>query len=89
MQEAGCQLKSEGESRFIVEGSATEHERWDNDSPIRTAAHEGIKPAMGPAIPISSNAVRLGNGPLMRMEAPSVPIKLGKGIKNGGVAYTR
>src|ERR1019366_7460021 len=50
---------------------------WDSDSPISTAAQEGIKPAIGPAIPISNNAVRVGIGPLIRMKAPNVPIKLG------------
>ena len=48
-----------------------------------------MNPAIGPAIPMSKSAAREGIGLLMRMKAPSVPIRLGKGTKNGSVAYTR
>ena len=48
-----------------------------------------MNPAIGPAIPMSKSAAREGIGLLMRMKAPSVPIRLGNGTKNGGVAYTR
>ena len=45
-------------------------------------------PAIGPAIPISNNAVRERIGERIRMTAPMVPIRVGAGMKNGSVAYT-
>ena len=61
----------------------------ESESPYSKAIHAGMNPAIGPAIPISKSAAREGIGLLMRMKAPSVPIRLGNGTKNGGVAYTR
>src|SRR5260221_12382250 len=61
----------------------------ERDRPYNRAAQAGMNPAIGPAIPISKSAAREGIGLLMRMKAPSVPIRLGKGTKNGGVTCTR
>jgi len=47
--------------------------------------HAGMNPAIGPAMPMSKSAARDGIGPLMRMKAPSVPIRLGNGTKYGSV----
>ena len=38
---------------------------------------------------VTNNAARDGIGLLIRMKAPSVPIRLGKGTKYGKVAWTR
>ena len=45
-------------------------------------------PAIGPAIPISKSAARERIGERMRMNAPSVPINVGAGMKKGNVAFT-
>ena len=58
-------------------------------------------PHSGPAMPTSNRTLRLGNGALMRMTAPKVPMKLsgiqanpgpigaqGAGMKNGSVELT-
>jgi hypothetical protein len=45
-------------------------------------------PAIGPAMPMSKSTARERKGDLMRMNAPNVPISVGKGIKNGSVAET-
>jgi len=50
-----------------------------------------IKPARGPAIPISSRTFLSGKGDLILMKAPKVPNMLrggGAGIKYGSVAFT-
>ena len=57
----------------------------DSDKPTSIAMHAGINPAIGPAIPISNNAARDGIGLLIRINAPSIPIRLGNGTKKGGV----
>ena len=61
----------------------------DSLSPIASAGRAKIKPAIGPAIPISKSADRDGIGLLILINAPMVPNRLGKGTKNGSVAFTR
>jgi hypothetical protein len=48
-----------------------------------------MKPAIGPATPMSNSARRSVNGARMRMTAPKVPNSGGPGMKNGRVASMR
>ena len=56
--------------------------------PMNNAGINAMKPAMGPAIPMSNNARRVGNAWRIRITAPSVPAIDGNGMKKGSVAST-
>ena len=56
---------------------------------MNSAGTATTKPAIGPAMPMSNNATLFGMRDLMRMNAPSVPVRTtGAGRKNGRVATT-
>ena len=58
------------------------------DLPV-SAAPDEANPAIGPATPMSSSMARVRMGERIRMNAPSVPNKVGDGRKNGKLASTR
>jgi len=61
VQQAGGKIKGSGNPGSLSSGPANISGR-DNESPTSTAAHDGMKPAIGPAIPISNKAARVGIG---------------------------
>ena len=61
----------------------------DRLRPMINATTAAMKPANGPATPMSNSARRFTIGPRSRMIAPNVPIKYGgPGINNGSDAGT-
>jgi len=61
----------------------------DHCNPMMTAGTATMNPAIGPAAPTSSNALRSMIGDFIRMKAPNVPMMNGiggAGIKCGSVA---
>ncbi len=61
----------------------------DSETPTAIGQINKANPASGPAMPMS-NRMRLDKiAERMRMKAPSVPISVGAGMKNGSVASTR
>ena len=68
----------------LVRDLVSEHEHPGAEGGLGPSSN----PAIGPAIPISNNAARERIGALIRITAPSVPINVGAGMKNGSVART-
>ena len=63
----------------------------DSASPRNSSGTATTNPAIGPAMPISKSAILSGIRDLMRMNAPSVPVRNGMGgtgMKYGRVAST-
>jgi hypothetical protein len=57
---------------------------------MNSAGARKMKPATGPATPISKSARLVGMWERMRMKAPNVPVPgMGDGRKKGSVASTR
>src|SRR3990167_386504 len=72
----------------VPEGSSVATVTSESFNPIIITGIAIIKPARGPAIPISSRTFLLGRGDLILINAPKVPKKVGAGIKYGSVAFT-
>ena len=76
----------------VAARSAAAWQRSIVATPIIAIGIKAIKPAIGPATPISNTALRDGIGESIFMNAPNVPagpIIGGVGIKYGNVASTR
>ena len=71
-------MKSERESRFIF-SAAWMKLRVRQQKPISTAAHEGMKPAIGPAIPISNKCGAGGDGAFNADKSSEGADEAGKG----------
>jgi hypothetical protein len=70
--------------RVLIPGTT-----FDNEIPAAIGHTSSANPASGPAMPIS-NRIRFEKiADRMRMKAPSVPMSVGAGRKNGSVASTR
>ena len=61
----------------------------DIATPAAIGISSATNPASGPAIPMSNRIFFERIADRMRMNAPSVPISVGAGIKNGSVTSTR
>ena len=86
-QDCAAEFEDDGKSQWYVAGPSATPE-CETSRPISMAGTAKINPAIGPAMPISKSAERDGIYERMRMKAPSVPMRVGAGIKNGSVAET-
>src|SRR6266404_4700529 len=81
-----------GCGRRRVARPVTGSKRWQTIQPRRrpqSDATRAERQAPGCASGGRRGGIKEEIRPLMRMKAPSVPIKLGNGTKYGNVAYTR